>query len=584
MSVLPLGGFIYAAVKPIIRIYLLMATGYFLAKYDLMSVESARAVSDLILMVFMPALTFAKVVTNLDIRDIKTIGVIILTAVLMYSASAAFAFVNVFFLTPVPKRWRGGALSAGIMQNAGDLPIAYLQNIAGGLIFTEDEGDKGVAYVIIFLAVYVVVQFNCGLFQLVEYDFKKEAEDLEREAAESARAHEKELQEEKSTPHLQTPPTPHNEALDATGVPISPTSTLSSNGDDDDDSMSIQTSELDPRPLHSNELVARKLHSNVSTATSRVPSARGRPSADSYSNNRAFSPGGISSGTVGRSAQSISHRRPSVSSTFLSAVMSNTSRRTGTSMDDRHSQFNDDDDLVREYSRAEPFNQNITTIASMVTQSNLTKKDILESGKSISFVQKYHLHALVFVLKNFQTPNSIALVSSLIIALIPWLKALFVNTGSVTLSQAPDDNPALSFILDYATYASAPCVPLGLIMLGATIARLKIKSIPKGFWKCLTAHTLFRLCVLPIIGIAWVGKLSRMKWITDDISKFVSMLQFGLPSATVQVYLTASNMRADSPSHLQMDCLALYIIAQYSMLVVSMPILVTYVLKDVLHK
>ncbi|GAV29729.1 hypothetical protein PMKS-003231 [Pichia membranifaciens] len=54
------------------------------------------------------------------------------------------------------------------MQNVSDLPIAYIQAVS---VFSTTQQNKGTAYVIIWLAMYVVTQFNCGLFQLVEWDF-----------------------------------------------------------------------------------------------------------------------------------------------------------------------------------------------------------------------------------------------------------------------------------------------------------------------------------------------------------------------------------------------------------------------------
>ncbi|GMF12723.1 unnamed protein product, partial [Ambrosiozyma monospora] len=127
----------------------------------------------------MPALIMNRVIAYIEISDIKTIGVICLSAFMMYVINACVAFI-ITYATPIPKsknnRWVGGAILAGIMQNVSDLPIAYLQATP---MFTDDQINKGTAYVIIWLAMYIVAQFNCGLFRLVETDFKPVPPDLE---------------------------------------------------------------------------------------------------------------------------------------------------------------------------------------------------------------------------------------------------------------------------------------------------------------------------------------------------------------------------------------------------------------------
>ncbi|GME72261.1 unnamed protein product [Ambrosiozyma monospora] len=239
--------------------------------------------------------------------------------------------------------------------------------------------------------------------------------------------------------------------------------------------------------------------------------------------------------------------------------------------------------LIREYSRVEPYNQNTSTNVNIITETNLSSKDVTESGKNISFVNKYHLNYVVFFLKNFKKPNSVALVISLTIALIPWLKALFVNTGSKHVHDAPDNLPPLSFIMDYFSYCAQPAVPLGLILIGSLLGRMEISSIPPGFWKSVLCNTVYRLGILPIIGVAWTTKLKNIGWLTDPMSFFVTCMEFALPSATVQIYLTAGCADPEDDDCTPMNCLGLYIIAEYVVLVVSMPIVVCYAVKNVME-
>jgi predicted permease len=76
---------------------------------------------------------------------------------------------------------------------------------------------------------------------------------------------------------------------------------------------------------------------------------------------------------------------------------------------------------------------------------------------------------------------------SLLIALIPTLKALFVdNVPGITMPDAPDGNPPLQWILDIANFGGisrfrdvltvgGASVPTGLIVLGASLSTLNFR-------------------------------------------------------------------------------------------------------------
>ncbi|KAG7887942.1 hypothetical protein KL936_003960 [Ogataea polymorpha] len=529
----PLPEVIYAAVKPIIRMYMIILTGFVMTKLGFVSVSTTRAISDLVLLLFMPSLIFDKIVSYISISDIKTIGVICLSAFMMYCCNAGVT-AAIVTLTPVPKKknesWIGGAMLAGIMQNVSDLPISYLQAMT---TFSDDEINKGTAYVIIWLTMYIVVQFNCGMFQLVELDFRRK-----RDAEEKSQSRELPAIRQDNAAQRDT---------DADDDPTSPKSSLSGSSLSSIDSAPVSEN-LNPHALLSN---TNSHISHISHSTrypvSRIPSAR--PHHDyalSQCNSHASST---------RSAAS-SHR---------SSVLTQP-----------HVQ-----ELIREYSRHEPYNRDIPTNMNIITETNLSSKDIENSAKA-PWVRRYKLHYLIFFVKNLKKPNSIVLIISLIIALIPWLKALFVQT-TVYMPNAPDHQPPLSFILQYAQYCAMPCVPLGIFLIGSLLGRLQINDIPKGFWKCVVCHTVYRLCVLPIIGILWVDRMKKANWLTDPMAMFVTCMEFSLPSATIQVYLTASNMDPEDENPLQINCLSLYLIVQYTSLVVTMPIVVCYTLKNVVH-
>jgi hypothetical protein len=74
-------------------------------------------------------------------------------------------------------------------------------------------------------------------------------------------------------------------------------------------------------------------------------------------------------------------------------------------------------------------------------------------------------------------PVSISLFLALPIALVTPLKSLFVVVEGWTgtkIPNGPDGKPPLSFLLDTATFIGAITIPVGLMLLGASFARLKI--------------------------------------------------------------------------------------------------------------
>lgn len=76
------------------------------------------------------------------------------------------------YVTPVPKKWFWGIVFVGLFPNISDLPIAYVQSMGNGTIFSAAEADKGVAYTCIFLFTQSFLMMNFGLWRLVGLDFR----------------------------------------------------------------------------------------------------------------------------------------------------------------------------------------------------------------------------------------------------------------------------------------------------------------------------------------------------------------------------------------------------------------------------
>jgi predicted permease len=155
-----------------------MMVGFILVKANILTMETSRDISNMVVNTLISGLTFNKVVGNLSRSEIKEIGVFILITLLIFVTGFALACVALF-LTPVPHEWRYGILFAGLFPNTADLPIAYVQRMGAGSIFTSKQVDGAVALNRLFLVVQQFLIQNCGMFLIVGFDFRERNNDGE---------------------------------------------------------------------------------------------------------------------------------------------------------------------------------------------------------------------------------------------------------------------------------------------------------------------------------------------------------------------------------------------------------------------
>lgn len=535
--VAPLSEVIYASVKPIFKIYFIIAMGWWLARKNILTVSTCRDLSEAIVLAIMPCLIYHNIVTNLQSSDIKYIGIIFLEGTILFAMGGLLALLT-YFVCGSPKRWFGGLISVGLFPNISDLPIAYLQTLSKtGSLFTIEEGNQGVAYVCIFLASQVFYQFSLGLYRLIQYDFREELNDPE---------------------------------MAIVGAPADPekvTSTDNSNATkeqklDSQDDADLTLLADDNQSFSSSDLEARQI---------------GSPSIGNSNHSADLGSSAVSLDRVSTGMRSIGSENKSIASGSLM-------RATSRSLDLRKQKSQDIKDVINEYSEVDRLRSKEIIAPPLLPYDNAVEpRELVPEKKNRKWSAKVWAY-LKTMLHNFCTPNSLSLIIALIVAMSPPLKALFVPTH-FHMPNAPDQQPPLSFVIDITTYVGAASVPIGLLLLGATIARLKVKKTVPGFWKTVVMITACRLIILPIFGVGLTTGLAEAGWFDgNNLVRFVSVLEFGLPNATALIYFTAFHTDPLSDDHLQMDCLALCLIVQYCVLLVSLPILVTFSLKVSLHK
>ncbi|KAG7863140.1 hypothetical protein KL939_000459 [Ogataea angusta] len=169
MTSVSLGEVIYLSCKPMFKIYFLIGVGFWLARKNILSVDTTKNISSIAIMVTMPALLFNKIITNIDNSDIAQIGTIAFLGIFNMLGGGLLCFLA-GLVTRSPKRWYGGLISVGMFPNISDLPIAYLQSLEGSGVVSDV--DRGVAFNCIYTVIQLIGQFNCGLYKLIEWDFR----------------------------------------------------------------------------------------------------------------------------------------------------------------------------------------------------------------------------------------------------------------------------------------------------------------------------------------------------------------------------------------------------------------------------
>ncbi|KAJ6261707.1 hypothetical protein Dda_2505 [Drechslerella dactyloides] len=157
--------------------------------------------------------------------------------------------------------------------------------------------------------------------------------------------------------------------------------------------------------------------------------------------------------------------------------------------------------------------------------------------------------------KLFVTIPTMTLISALIIAIVPYLRALFVVTHGVSMPNAPDGRPPLDFIIQFASYGGQLSPVMGIAMLGAALSRIRVRHLPKGFWMTIVATCVLKLILGPILGIVWIQGLKRTPLINDNqkMMQLVIAITGAMPAATSQVYISTLYAPEDAPEMSQLS-------------------------------
>jgi predicted permease len=145
------------------------------------------------------------------------------------------------------------------------------------------------------------------------------------------------------------------------------------------------------------------------------------------------------------------------------------------------------------------------------------------------------LIAIRHFLLTLCSPVNVAVLLGLLVAFIPALKRLFVQTPDMG-----DREPPLAFLHETASFIGAGSVPLSIANLGAALAKLELRSIhlPSAL-----SLTVLKLIITPIIAVFALDPLLTdvLGWVSteeDRALRFVLLLAGCVPTATTCLLLT----------------------------------------------
>ncbi|SCV71473.1 BQ2448_3061 [Microbotryum intermedium] len=541
---------IWLAVKPIIKLALPSAAGYCLSRSGLFPVAGSRAASHIILNVTLPALMFAKIVPSFTSENVQAIGPIFLVGLVYMGFSFLMGFI-ILQLFPSPKNFRYGILAAAAWSNWGDLPTSVVQTVCLSAPFAgQADADLAIAYVAIFILIFYITLFPMRGTWFIQADYtrvKHSSEDEEEGVGATtggwAGTREKVIRlihrrgDARSTKveAETTQATEEGKPL-ATERTVDPTRQMAS------------FSEL-RRQTTSRSIDSHSIRELASTAQAAAVD-------DTSEHNRKWS--------FGRAQlQAAQNERERLKTIMASPAQSVYGDDTVLSESDGH---------VRHTNGGASFEKVSPSV------EHESPSDVRQDGKWVHFCKELRSFVASCI-----TPPTISLVFALVCALVKPVKALFVVTSYPFHPTAPDGLPPLAIILDTAVFLGNASVPLGLIVLGSALQRMRLpRPISRLPFASITALAVAKLVILPIFGFFFVQALvRRTRLVRQDqvVLRFVLTYFSVVPAATTQVALTQIFAPEDGESN--SDVLASYLIVQYIIFVFSSVILTAFTLNEI---
>ncbi|GHJ84613.1 hypothetical protein NliqN6_1015 [Naganishia liquefaciens] len=532
------GNYIYSGFVPLLKMAITIACGFALAKKGMFPAAAARGASFVAMNVSLPALIFSAVVSAFSKDNIASLGPLCLNAIVYQFIGLALGWlIRECLYVPADFQW--GILAATTWSNWGNLPIAVITTVATQSPFDKNvDPTLGTAYVAVFTLVYNITFFGMGGCKICAWDFRPGAAEvlpIKQRWARRRQAFRRLWGRARGTMEARRSPT-----LSLSDLPYAETPPQIS---------TLANPELE-KSMPPQDTIDDKL----------------RPDAQDIISTGYANASGSQAPVISRyrSHQEVVATVQALHDTIQLAPVSSRVSRNRVIIPGR--EYDVPDDVVpkirdsqegpgRRPPRSRQSPALSTNAASAPAPANhpASEHSPQAKGGSASWYR-----TPLNILKLTLTPPSISLFFALPISLVQPLKALFVNVegwsgGRIPFS--PDGKPPLNWLLDTASFLGQICIPLGLILLGASFARL---DLPKPLWKlpiaAIVAVTVAKMVILPVIGVLMTESLSNHTSLypkDQKMLRFVAMFLSGTPSALNSLIMTmiySPDGRADTLS------------------------------------
>ncbi|KAI0650860.1 auxin efflux carrier [Trametes meyenii] len=493
---------IYSGIMPLIKTFISIFCGYIIARMGLFPPAASQGASQVTMNVSLPALIFANIVPAFTPSNVGAIGPLFLIA-FFYQAFGFVAGLIIREFCYVPRNfWQGIIVLTG-MSNWGNLPNAVVLSVTQQAPFDPATDQAlGVSYVSIFIVSYHITFWMLGGAHSLSWDYLPgvpQGEEAERRVP----------WYEKPIGRLVARYITHRDIA----LPPSPTSEK-----DVEEAWSEKEKEQDcaePSVASVTELDAHMLND-------------GQPDPD-----------------------------PDVQ------LARRTSRLSTTAAQPAHNR-------LRKASLPQAASTSALPPAPPPTRApsvhSVDARSLDQRSETDTLHTPTFRHKVIRVFRPLAaliTPVTVTLAISLPVALVQPLKALFVNvcdTGGPCW-KGPDGRPPLAFIIETAQFMGNIAVPLALVLLGASFARLKTPSpLSRLPLMAMLLTTLAKMAILPVVGVFLVQAMTKAGFIDHSAKaeRFVAMFLSGTPTAVNQLIVSSLY----SPDG-NVDTLSAFLLVQY---------------------
>ncbi|KAI0774726.1 auxin efflux carrier [Trametes elegans] len=502
---MPSAGFlIYSGIMPLIKTFISIFCGYILARMGLFPPAASRGASQVTMNVSLPALIFANIIPAFTPSNVSAIGPLFLIA-FFYEAFGFLAGLIIREFCYVPRNFWQGILVLTGMSNWGNLPNAVVISVTQQAPFDPATDEAlGVSFVSIFIVVYHITFWMLGAAHSLSWDYRPGVP--QGEAAERRLAwHEKPIGALAARYVLHREP-PTNLTTEEEVVQKDEEAwPENEKGKAIAEVSGSSVTELDGQVLNCEpsgsdpDVQLARRTSRISTTAAPLPTQRLRaPSLPPAGSTSALPPAPPPT------------RAPSARS---------------------------------------------------ADAQSLADKSDADTLHNPSF--KHRVIRVFRPLAALLTPVTITLAVSLPIALVQPLKALFVDVSDLggPSWKGPDGRPPLAFIIDTAEFMGNIAVPLALVLLGASFARLQTpRPLSRLPLLAMFLTTITKMAILPVIGVFLVQAMTRAGLIDKGAKaeRFVAMFLSGTPTAVNQ--LIVSSLYAPDGN---VDTLSAFLLVQY---------------------